>query len=106
MSFDCNDYRNGNSQGFFEQVHFGEIQLSGPQTRIRWLSSDTMRIGRRKFKHNGWAEWVGNWCWDEIDILEPKKLLTYLKEKGFVCDVGPEKFFEKWSNSGVPRHAG
>lgn len=103
MMFDCNDYRNGQSQGYFEQVHFGETELEGPRTVIRWLTRDTLRIGRRKFKHNGWSQWVGNWCWDEIDVAEPKKLLTYLREKGFRCSCGPTKFYENFNRTAEPR---
>lgn len=99
MMFDCNDYRNGQSQGYFEQVCFGYmVELDGPRTVIRWLTPETLRIGRRKFQHNGWREWVGNWCWDEIDIADSRKLLTYLKEKGFTCSHGPAKFYE-WFNT-------
>ena len=64
---------------------------------LRWLSGNRVRIGRMIFDHEGWYEWVGNWCWDEIRIVNVNRLLRMLKAKGATCSCGPEKFYRKFN---------
>lgn len=99
VAFDCNDYRNGNSQGFFEQVRIdrAQIQLDGPQTRIAFVRPGVVRIGRRQFAFTQWSNWVGNWCWDELTFPRVGPLLRYLRSKGFVCHEAPTAFFEAFN---------
>jgi hypothetical protein len=104
--FACNDYRNGMSQGWFDSVVIEkyEAELDGPQTRLTFLTrgegciTNRVRIGRKIFEHDGVAEWVGNWCWDEIRIVDGRRLLEHLRSRGFTCSVGHTKFFE-WFNT-------
>ncbi len=95
----CNDYRNGMFQGWFDSVAIDkyEAELDGPQTRLTFLSDNRVRIGRKIYEHTGVAEWVGNWCWDEIRIVDGRRLLEHLKSRGFRCSSGHTKFFE-WFN--------
>lgn len=101
----CNDYRNGMFQGWFDSVAIEkyEAELDGPQTRLTFLARDEgcitnrVRIGRKIFEHAGVSEWVGNWCWDEIHIVDGRRLLEHLKARGFRCSAGHTKFFE-WFN--------
>lgn len=97
--FACNDYRNGMFQGWFDSISIEayEAELNGPQTRITFLADSKVRIGRKVFAHTGVAEWVGNWCWDQIEIVDGRRLLEHLRDRGFSCNAGHTKFFE-WFN--------
>ena len=105
VMFACNDYRNGMFQGWFDSVGIDkyEAELDGPPTRITFLTRDgvnitnRVRIGRKVFEHTGVAEWVGNWCWDEIRIVDGKRLLRHLKARGFTCSAGESRLFN-WFN--------
>ena len=100
VMFACNDYRNGGFTGMFDSVSIDryEAELDGPPTRIAFLSANRVRIGRKVFRHAGVAEWVGNWCWDEVRIVERRRLLEHLQDRGFRCNAGHSKFFE-WFNT-------
>lgn len=99
VMFACNDYRNGHGQGWFDQIslHGCEIEIECPRTVIRSLGNGRVRIGRMVFEHHGWSEWVGNWCWDELAIVDAKRLLRMLRAKGAHCSCGPSKFYN-WFN--------
>lgn len=100
VMFACNDYRNGSLQGWFDAVAIDkyEAEMDGPPTRITFLNDGKVRIGRKVFEHDGIAEWVGNWCWDEIRILDGRRLLRHLKSRGFRCSSARAAIF-KWFNS-------
>ena len=102
IMFACNDYRNGSGQCWFDQIAIEkwEAQIDCPRTTIRSLGANRVRIGRMVFAHLGWAQWVGNWCWDEIAIVDAKRLLRMLRSKGARCSCGPEKFFDWFNHKG------
>lgn len=99
VTFACNDHRNGMFQGWFDAVSIEayEAEIDGQRMRMTFLQDNKVRIGRKVFKHEGVAEWVGNWCWDEIRIVDGDRLLWHLRESGFRCSTGHAKFF-KWFN--------
>lgn len=97
ISFACNNVDNGSFQGWFDSAWVGgEALIEGPRTTIRSLSDNRVRIGRLTYSHNGWNEWVGNWCWDEIEIFDTLRLLEYLRHRRWQCVEGPSAFFQKW----------
>ncbi len=104
IMFCCNDYRNGHFLGKFDQVSVEryEIQLDGPPTALRRVNDRLVKIGRREFKCGGWAEWVGNWCWDQLTIMDGADLLMYLRAKGFVCSEAPANLYERWNATNTP----
>jgi len=57
-----------------------------------------IRFARRKFKATGHQNWVGNWCWDAVQ-MEPSEALrfaNYLRELGWYCDKAETRFFDLW----------
>lgn len=108
VMFACNDYRNGHSQGWFDAVSYEpwEMELDGPPVRFDLLSDNgtvgrRLRIGHCIFEFTYFAEWVGNWCWNEVGITDRKKLWRYLKKRGYTCSVGPTPIYN-WFNSQPP----
>ena len=105
--FACNDHRNGMFVGRFDSVCFylGDrnsyspplVELEGPWTKMSFPAKKLVKIGRETFAHSGMAEWVGNWCWNEITFAEPTRLLRYLKKRGFTCVGGPTLFYERFN---------
>lgn len=99
VMFACNDYRNGMFYGRFDSVAIDkyEAEFDGPWTSIKFLDGNRVRIGRKVFEHTGVAEWVGNWCWDEVRVVDGKRLLRHLKDRGFTCSAGHTRLFN-WFN--------
>lgn len=97
IAFACNKPENGQFSGAFDMVSIGEVTLEGPFVTIRRLSRQKVRIGRIILRYTQWSEWVGNWCWDELNIHQPAKLLKYLQGRGWNCIHGPEPFFEAFN---------
>jgi hypothetical protein len=101
IAFCCNDHRNGMFIGRFDAVNFslaGElVELEGPPTVIRILDKGRLQISRYLFRHRGYTEWVGNWCWDEFWIPEAARLLRVLRKRGFTCHCAPTRFFEAFN---------
>lgn len=99
IMFACNDYRNGSGQGWFDQIIIEkyEATIDCPRTVIKYIDSNHVRIGRMVFEHRGWSEWVGNWCWDQLYILDYKRLLRMLRSKGATCECAHTPLF-RWFN--------
>lgn len=104
VMFACNDYRNGNSQGWFDQFRFGmpgcDAEFEGSRTVIRRVKDSNVQIGRRIYTHSGWSCWVGNWCWDEICIDKFQTFLDRMYAKGFRCTCGPTDFYHVFNDGG------
>lgn len=103
IAFDCNNPDNGQFVGKFESVRFRDVLIEGPPTTIRDLGPTPFgrhaRIGRCKYRIDSWTSWVGNWCWDELEIRFPLKLLSELRHRGFHCTEAPVWFYDAWNKS-------
>lgn len=100
IAFCCNDYRNGHFAGTCDQIRIDldcTLHLEGPSLSMSAVGDSRVRIGRRIFGHAGWASWVGNWCWDELRILDPVALLLYLHDRGWKCDETEEHLYDVWN---------
>lgn len=87
----CNDPRNGS---FTWRVHNVEIDdefrlEAVPENGFSLgIAPDGIRVFRRRFKAQGHARWVGNWCWDavQMELQEARRLVRYLLELGSSVD--------------------
>lgn len=98
VHFACNNPDNGMFACGFDAVWLGtEAHLEGPHTSMAPLPNNRVRIGRCIFDHQGWQEWVGNWCWDALEIKDVKRLLEHLRKRGFQCVQGASGFFDAFN---------
>lgn len=102
IMFACNDHRNGHHQGWFDAVSIEtgdeSLEFEGPRVEMRRRTDGRVGIGRHTFSYRRWSTWVGNRCWDELDIVEPVQLLEYLRQRGYTCHCGPSEFFEAFND--------
>jgi hypothetical protein len=104
----CNDDRNGLFQGYVNDVCLdlpdGEtIELNGPRVSVSFIAETEIRIGRTRSVMLAYREWVGNWCWDCVKVSDgsARKILNYLKERGWSFTAAPTNFFDRWEEEGA-----
>src|SRR4051812_39830985 len=105
-----NDWRNGMGLCRIEKVSIDEtIELEGPYgwegeedeseligTTPFDANATTVTIGGATFRHCGYREWVGNWCWDSA-TMDPRTvldLLNHLKRLEWDCHLAADSLFE------------
>ncbi len=74
-----NDPSNGNSTGQLFAIEFDDLLklesnfIPDPNVVCRMSSRGQemrIRIGRKTFPIKSYSFWVGNWCWDAIDVTD------------------------------------
>jgi len=103
-----NDYRNGSFLGQCEAIHIYssgeglllELEDIYPSIRFYQQAPDRIRLSRRVFPIRRYNTWVGNWCWDsvDVDIKTANAIWAYLltmKQK-ITAESGIEDFYEAW----------
>lgn len=69
-----NEPDNGNCTNKLDAIQFGDLlKLESafwpdPDVTFRRLERSRIRIGRRTFPVLSYATWVGNWCWDAVEV--------------------------------------
>jgi hypothetical protein len=101
----CNDYRNGNFQGFIEQVQLLDlIELEGDPLRVSFSRGPknpllVVEPGLliQTYDHK---EWVGNWCWDAVRLSIPDtfQLLEHLRAQHWSCLEAEVSLMDAWEN--------
>jgi hypothetical protein len=111
VMFCCNDHRNGNFTGKVFAVDFGgdgetlklECRLEGGEPAIAF-GKGWVRVAGQKFPITAHGTWVGNWCWDAVNISpeDAAAMANHLRtlerrgERKFSPDVAATELWEKW----------
>lgn len=97
-----NDVNSGNPTGHVSilEVTSENLVLSGDylyddaNPTFRLLDAPLrIRVGRRVFPIQGYAAWVGNWCWDEVLMQreDARKLIAHVLKRGFTIEEHDEE---------------
>lgn len=94
VSFACNDVTTGSFLGHFEAIEFDawlsghHVSAMGKRTRVSIGGNRRLSVGRRLFEGDCHTRWVGNWCWDAVEmrLAEAQRLLGYLLGRGWQVD--------------------
>lgn len=108
----CNDPDNGNFTGKLSAVQFGdelmslEVNVIGAEPGLKW-DGRYIKVSRTKFRVTASGRWVGNWCWDSVEmtVADAARLANYLRSLRyksypiFHCDAARTDLFEKWETT-------
>jgi len=105
ISFACNDWRNGEPTGTFDQVNVtglcGDyIEIECAPTTLGRGEENMLRVGRKIVRYLRYHPWAGNWCWDGyvVEQKECELILDYLKNhRRAHCIGGPCEFYDKFN---------
>jgi len=91
----CTNDNHGNDTGHVSAIDLGEaIDLQwaeiGHEPRYS-IEQKVLTIQRKKFAITGRTEWLGNWCWTGVSMVETEaaRLLNHLsKDTRWHCEGG------------------
>jgi hypothetical protein len=100
-----NNPDNGVDTGYVEAFDFAAmLHLHGLPLRC---TVDTtrlkVRISRRLFSIEKYDTWVGNWCWDamEVSLETASQIAEYVRSTGkYNCEGGETSLFNAWHVGG------
>ena len=91
--------------GQVRYIHIGDLmEMEGPPLVCRVEKGRLLRLGEELFQHDGYRNWVGNWCWDRV-VLKNVYLLRFLRvlmDNGWECVDGMTVLFDAWASGRVP----
>lgn len=98
-----NDHRNGMPTGRVDALQILDvISLEGPIPGPRCLidpAKRRVRIAGMTYPIEGYAQWVGNWCWDEVRVSDEVAvdILDRLrKTELWTCTEAESAVYGKW----------
>ena len=82
-----NNPNNGNPMRQLWAIQFGNVIhlesnfVPDPGVTCYRCDDNHVKIGRRKFPIRDYVYWIGNWCWDgiEVDIEIANDILAYIQ---------------------------
>jgi len=107
----CNDSRNGNFTGIIGGLSIDDLLRLEPdddRIAVKFIPAEAgkcgfVKIARRRFPIRSHTPWVGNWCWDAVDVSveTAAEILNYVQE-WFHCEEGEETLWNLWMDGKEP----
>ena len=95
-----NNYQNGTPSGYADMIKVEDIlSLEGSKIRC-YYKEGRLKFGKHTFRPKEYQCWVGNWCWDcvQLSLEDVARVINYVLRHGWYVFEGEASLWEKFQN--------